>query len=1529
MKTKTIFLWMLLLMMVGGVNGAWAETESISGTAMQPCAVSGGKSTTVSLGIIDLIFTSTIDRAIQYNSSGHIKIQSGGTSMTVNCPSYATITSVTITTNNSNYKFNSMSASKGSFTSDNIWEGSTQSVIFTSGLANVDEVTSIEVTYTDSRASLSPTFDWSEMEIHNTAGDQHTYVCSSTFVYDSSKDRMKVRLTVTPKYDGIYGTISSSDETVLKTTGYTLTGPTATTVNGNNAWEIYIDNIQVLKTGSATLRFWFNGNASYKPTTLEIPITVIDHSITPFNNSYRFTWDFAGGNWASTIAQLGYGNGSGGYNWTKTVNTSKAEARPTYHTSFTSNDIDMIKGLAFTMNSTADLCLDWYSGRQSIWMAAQATVTIPNLIVGQTVTITADANNFAVASDKPGRAIISGNVLTVTTAGDLKIEMTANTRIYSIAVSNSQYGWSYTTTTTTLDKVRPTSGTFTFTEPGPITGGKEIDEVPGITLTVGASGDTWEVVEGNGTGNLNPDFYKDASHYWNIGYVAVCKTAPNARPGATSGCFYTFEAIVNGELTIQYYTRTGAYIYNGASLVTSNGESRIQNITLKVEAGKTYTLEANPGTVEEPKEGILWLNSFTFTPMFFHPGTTTNQRDYSPAVFAANINTDKAAFPKLINPSSTTQQDKVKFAGDKSVVFLYKNNEVDLLGYGQNVLIRGTVLDKNNEDGLVAYYYLNSNVLNVTEYELDDQAYIDINGLTDGQYYIKFSGAIESVANSGATTVTIQVKKDNESVQNVEATISGEYLYVPFNVSPFASLESGSTYRMTIPEEAIALSSDAENVRNTQIIRTFSVTNTAEPPIKMIYPVNLARVGDPIVLQTDLLSNEYEEDNVTRKQVNIDSNCPVTATLKADGESDRIINANITGNRLVFKPETPLSNNKTYTLYLPKSSYTNDGRIASGVHVANNYTGVIMAENNAEDNSRRVLKHDKTFVFKTATSSGTEPHLTESYPANMQKGGINYSGGTITMTFDQAVEIAPYTTINVIPVNGSEDTAHGATVLEGDPAKNFTLWSDNENPRTIYFNYVEDGLRYDLWMDVVIPANAIIGSGGTPNTSEIRIRFKMDKKSSSLVNSMEFDDYPYTWNFGNIASTTNSALETANTNKNYSRWYRFDNSYCNYTTNSLYFPQGEVLSYNDGSNDIEIKEVSGIRWSLVQRDRTSASNRIRLTGNDLSAIGGTHYLTIPDVPAGKLYIKARNSYKFDINTPGVTFIQGGQTDNTKGATGGSDQVFIINVPTAGDVSFCIQDVHFKIIAVATQEKAISSVGYATNARDYSVDYTLDETLLGTGVTAYKITGVSGSSVVASPVTKVPATTTTNQYNGVMLHGSEGSWPLFTLDVNSTEETLTDNKLIGVVSGEATGALDQKTGSNYNYVLSNGGYTVKYETGQTTGKVVGEASGVGFYLLLKDGTVLANNSTYTKETPNDYTAYLQLGEQYVMHTEVGVSSARQFFSIDFGDETTDIKVIGSDSSKTTSDDAFYSLQGVRLDNPGKGIYIRNGKMVVVK
>ena len=1428
-----------------------------------------------------------------------------------------TVSSGTYSTGSTSGDETSVSSYKGTWTDDNA--GNITEVTFQT-TNNVDAVKAFKITYTDNRASLSPTFDWSKMEIHNTAGDQHTYVCGTPFVYDSSKDRMKVRFTVTPKYEGIYGTISSSDETVLKTTGYSLTGPIATTVDNNEAWEIYIDNIQVLKTGSATLRFWFNGNASYKPTTLEIPITVIDHSITPFNNSYRYTWDFAGGDWASTIAQLGYGNGSGGYNWTKTIDATHAEARPTYHNVIPSySGIDIISGLEFNLPVKTDICLDWFEGRKAVWLNTNATVTIPNLVKNQTITITADNDNYTINA---GSASKSGNVITVTGAGNVTLKMAQATRISSIAVSNSQYGWNYTTTTTTLDKERPTSGTFTFTEPGPITVEKEIDEVPGITLTVGASGDSWDVVEGNG--DVNPDFKKtENNETWNIGYVAVCKTAPNARPGATSGCFYTFEAIVNGELTIHYYTRSGAYVYNGSNLVTSNSNNRIQDITFKVEAGKTYTLEANPGTPEQPLEGIIWLNSFTFTPMFFHPGTTTNQRDCVPAVFSANMNTDKSAFPKLINPSSTEQQNKVKFASDRTKVYLYRNNDVELLAAGTDILIRGTVLDKNNEDGLVAYYYLNSYVLTVTSYELADQAYIATDGLVDGMYQIEFSGAIQAAADGGSS-VTVQVQKDAETVENVTATITGTTLYVPFNASPFASLEAGATYRITIPANTIALTNKTDT-KNSKIERTFSVNADGEAQVKMIYPTSLATVGTTIVLETYL--------NGTASNVN---NSHKVKGILTGGGTTMPIDATFGTNQLAFKPTSTLQPNTTYKLTIPDTYDSKDNNI----YLSTWYI---------EDVQYYKVTHSKVFTFTTGSSSGTAPYVIANGTTPAEGAtvpGSQYSGGTISFEFDQAVELEPYSTVKATPINGSEATASGSTGAPEATNNTLTVGADG---KTVSFNYSADGLKYDMYYEVVIPANTVIGAGGLPNASPITLHFRMGMNSNATpVTASSF--YPHTWDFNKFGDKTASGTTAYNLVNNYgdpgtadkrknSLYQGTDQSYTTYKTKNqdgYGFDQGNDVYFCNKYGDKEVMdEFEGIRISLVssKNDRFEIRNITSLETNNKNADGtdkwqfrmngNTHYMTLSNVPAGKLYMRVGSNALIGINSPNAYFVDDDKflatthESNTKITNTNGTKKLVLNVTEAGDVTFCLANFTCEKIAFATDDKTFKS-GYAESGKTYATDrltydvrYDLLNAFTDHNVKAYYVTGIvdnaedNTATINAREVTYGVA----GADEGVILLYQAGvavdtNVPVFKADVNSAEQSGQTNELKVIESNTTT--VPTPADDCYMYVLSNKG---------------SKSDGVAFY-------------RYTGNTFSDRAAYLEV-PKYMVNPSISGGSARVFrmvFYNEDGSETTVIRTVEKDGVTEKAEQAggYYDLRGQRLAKPNKrGLYIKNGKKVYVK
>ena len=179
----------------------------------------------------------------------------------------------------------------------------------------------------------------------------------------------------------------------------------------------------------------------------------------------------------------------------------------------------------------------------------------------------------------------------------------------------------------------------------------------------------------------------------------------------------------------------------------------------------------------------------------------------------------------------------------------------------------------------------------------------------------------------------------------------------------------------------------------------------------------------------------------------------------------------------------------------------------------------------------------------------------------------------------------------------------------------------------------------------------------------------------------------------------------------------------------------------------------------------------------------------------------------------------------------------------------------------------SSAGYLTWVATADIDFTQT-----TGVTAYKITEATPKKITMVEVDKVKAG------EAVMLKGSGTVKLTRTTDA----EAFTDNKLLPCTDGSVTGNGVNGVTNTDVYVLGNG------------------KSGLGFYML--KGTLQAGKG------------YLQVSE--------GTGNAKPNF-ISF-EETTGVKtvVINKDS-----DGEVYSLQGIRVAHPQKGIYVKNGKKYV--
>ena len=185
---------------------------------------------------------------------------------------------------------------------------------------------------------------------------------------------------------------------------------------------------------------------------------------------------------------------------------------------------------------------------------------------------------------------------------------------------------------------------------------------------------------------------------------------------------------------------------------------------------------------------------------------------------------------------------------------------------------------------------------------------------------------------------------------------------------------------------------------------------------------------------------------------------------------------------------------------------------------------------------------------------------------------------------------------------------------------------------------------------------------------------------------------------------------------------------------------------------------------------------------------------------------------------------------------------------------------------------IGEAGYATFGYPFAVDLGG----LSEGQDAYTVT-VSGTTATLTSVKgkKIPANT------GIILEGTNGDAISLPLTTEATDE-ITGNALL-VSDGTVTG-------DGSIYVLANGG------------------SGVGFYKLASDKKVLAGK------------AYLQISG--------GAASARPFLAIGNGDDnTTGIDNLTPALSK--GEGIYYDLQGRRVAQPTKGLYIVNGRKVVIK
>lgn len=710
-----------------------------------------------------------------------------------------------------------------------------------------------------------------------------------------------------------------------------------------------------------------------------------------------------------------------------------------------------------------------------------------------------------------------------------------------------------------------------------------------------------------------------------------------------------------------------------------------------------------------------------------------------------------------------------------------------------------------------------------------------------------------------------------------ECFISNKRLYVP------VTLTAGKHYSIKITAGSLKDATAGSTLKNNQIVLNL-ICSLEGINLRMTTPYN----QNVAPLTTRIILSAKDKDGNNK---NIESNVEATLVGKsADGKQTHnigTVTGIANGNKLVFTPKEgqQLLPNYPYTLTLKEPAKLQDVK-----------DGTLP---------------DVTFVFTTAKVTGDAPIVESTSPvaeSTIPVGDVQpTTSKKIEITFNENIQLLDGALIFCRPMGGSESY------------KSIEYYSANsDNPihaegNKLWFEYSGQHLFYGMRYEVTIPTYAIVGNGGKPMKENFKFYFETPKSGDASDSRARKD--VYTWDFTNISASTFDEIKKSVDGKN-TYWGEKvegnDLEYGSINAKKSSFAQGQEIKA--GASNTPLRELKGLLFNLVKnysdRFQIVCKNGSKDKGNTyLFLNGGTHYVTLQSVPANaKVYIEHNGSNEmFNLNTKDVECLKTITNSN-------DNRVSVYQLGnTTKDLTFCVQNCKLYRIAIVKDNKTIGDkdkdyIKYATYSQSYPVDYSLNERLNGTAVTAYSVSTTYQSNATFVNFTELP-NNQSDSGEGVILKtsGKLGeSHPIFTTDVNTTPQKPASNALVGT-GDKATKFDDAKRVGYQNYIL-----TTKYfhldENENPSGEVI-DGNQQCFYKWVK-GNAKSNF------------AYLQLKNP-------SNANAKTVIYLDWFGDTTGIHGMAA-PSQVTSGKTYYTLDGRKVTSPTqKGIYIINGKKIIIK
>lgn len=159
--------------------------------------------------------------------------------------------------------------------------------------------------------------------------------------------------------------------------------------------------------------------------------------------------------------------------------------------------------------------------------------------------------------------------------------------------------------------------------------------------------------------------------------------------------------------------------------------------------------------------------------------------------------------------------------------------------------------------------------------------------------------------------------------------------------------------------------------------------------------------------------------------------------------------------------------------------------------------------------------------------------------------------------------------------------------------------------------------------------------------------------------------------------------------------------------------------------------------------------------------------------------------------------------------------------------------------------------------------------------------------------------------------------VYTAKVNEAKNAVVLTEVpAGSVIAKGTPVLVGAEAGSYNFAASADEATTVADNDLKAATADTKGDGATIYALVEqDGEAVF--------APLKEGVAVSLGHAYL---KLPAASAARFYSIQFGGETTGINEV---NAAAKADGAYYTLQGVKTSKAAKGIYIHNGKKVVIK